>query len=164
MLPATRRPVATDGRTLGFLCPGTRALRIALVDHQTREIKHDAQRRSGNGGEFERRCRSDPAASASARAVVSAIHRGGKRAAAIAPWSGPRPTGCADIGLVGLPARRGIAMMLPARAGNRRRAVRECAPSRPIGFIQPQYLPALAQSRLLRLQTAHLLVPKPPRR
>jgi hypothetical protein len=38
----------------------------------------------------------------------------------------------------------------------RRPAIRDRASSRSIGLIRPQYLPALAQSRLLRLRMAHL--------
>jgi hypothetical protein len=37
-------------------------------------------------------------------------------------------------------------------AGIRRRAVRNSVVSRPIGLIRPQYLPALARSRILRLR------------
>lgn len=50
-----------------------------------------------------------------------------------------------------------------SRPGIRRQGLRDSGMSRPIGLIRPQYLPALAQSRLLRLQTAHLLVGRPRR-
>lgn len=43
-----------------------------------------------------------------------------------------------------------------SRAAPRRQARRPSGVSYPTGVIRPQYLPALAQSRLLRLRAAHL--------
>lgn len=49
-----------------------------------------------------------------------------------------------------------IAATAPTR--NRRTVMRERASSRSVGLIRPEYLPALAQSRLLRLRMAHLSI------
>ena len=43
-------------------------------------------------------------------------------------------------------------------------AARDTGMSRSMVPIRPQYLPALAQSRLLRLRTAHLSITTPPQR
>jgi hypothetical protein len=48
------------------------------------------------------------------------------------------------------------AITVAASRGIRRQAMRASGVSHPIGLIRPQYLPALAQSRLLRLRIAHL--------
>jgi hypothetical protein len=48
---------------------------------------------------------------------------------------------------------RALPMATPR--GVRRQPIRGPGVSRPIGVIPPQYLPALAQSRLLRRRTAH---------
>ena len=47
---------------------------------------------------------------------------------------------------------------------SRRRAVRTSGVSRSIGMIRPQYLPALAQARSLRLRMAHVAIATPRRR
>jgi hypothetical protein len=49
-----------------------------------------------------------------------------------------------------------IAATAPTRI--RRTVMRERASSRSVGLIRPQYLPALVQSRLLRLRMAHLSI------
>jgi hypothetical protein len=46
----------------------------------------------------------------------------------------------------------------------RRRAVRASGVSRSIGMIRPQYLPALARARSLRLRMAHVAIATPRRR
>jgi hypothetical protein len=48
------------------------------------------------------------------------------------------------------PATQVVPVATPPRV--RRRAMRNSAVSRPIGLIRPQYLPALARSRILRLR------------
>ena len=71
---------------------------------------------------------------------------------------------------VGVAARTGFDRptipAIPAAASpkSRRRAVRISGVSRPIGTIRPQYLPALARARSLRLQMAHLAIATPRRR
>jgi hypothetical protein len=48
------------------------------------------------------------------------------------------------------PAPQVVPVATPPRI--RRRAMRNSTVSRPIGLIRPQYLPALARSRILRLR------------
>jgi hypothetical protein len=57
-----------------------------------------------------------------------------------------------------VPSRRAAALLK-----HRRRGVRAHGNSHPVGLIRPQYLPALAQARSLRLRMAHLSVTTPRR-
>jgi hypothetical protein len=59
------------------------------------------------------------------------------------------------------PTTRAIPATVSTRA--RRQATRGARVSRPIRLIRPQYLPALARARILRLQTSHLAVATPRR-
>lgn len=76
----------------------------------------------------------------------------------------------ATIAAVGTAARTGLDRptipAIPAAASpkSRRRVVRTSGVSRPIGMIRPQYLPALARARSLRLRMAHLVIATPRRR
>ena len=71
---------------------------------------------------------------------------------------------------VGAGARTGLdgptipATPAAASPKSRRRAVRTSGISRPLGMIRPQYLPALARARSLRLRMAHLAIATPRRR
>jgi hypothetical protein len=68
---------------------------------------------------------------------------------------------------VGVAARTGLdrpTIPVAASPKSRRRAVRISGVSRPIAMIRPQYLPALARARSLRLQMAHLAIATPRRR
>lgn len=53
--------------------------------------------------------------------------------------------------------------LVVASAGYRRRGLRTVATSHSMGLIRPQYLPALARARSLRLRVAHLPVAVRPR-
>ena len=59
------------------------------------------------------------------------------------------------------PTTRAIPATVSTRV--RRHATRVAGISRPIRLIRPQYLPALARARILRLQTSHLAITAPRR-
>jgi len=60
---------------------------------------------------------------------------------------------------------RPIPRAIPAAVATRirRQAMRASRVSRPIRRVRPQYLPALARARILRLQTSHLAITTPRR-